>query len=142
MTFPETNGNQAPAAPGRPRVLLVDDHDAGRKAIARLLRAMGFDVVDAGDGASALQILGEEGPRFDYVLTDLRLPDLDGREIVHAARLLTPAPRIALMTGWDVDAGEKERLGIEWIFLKPLDVGDIVAKLQRPPTAPSGPAAG
>ncbi len=134
----ETEEPSEPATPSRPRILLVDDHEASRKAVARLLQALGFDVTDAGDGASALKLLEEE-PDFHFVLTDLRLPDLDGREIVQAARQLEPRPRIALMTGWDVDAGEQERLGIEWIFLKPLDVRYMVAKLQEPPPVADGP---
>ena len=116
----------------RPRILLVDDHDVGRRSLARLLDALGYDVTSVEDGRSALEAL-KTLPRPDYVLTDVRLPDLDGREIVQAARHLSPLPRIALITGWDVEPDEPERLGIDWVFLKPLDVMDIVAKLRRTP---------
>ena len=144
MNRPATTGpamslNDPPAAePGpatrRPRLLLVDDHDLGRKSLARLLEAMGFDVTDVVDGTTAFEMLGA-APKFDYVLTDVRLPDYDGREIVQVARQLVPKPRIALITGWDVEPDESRRLGIDWVFLKPLDVLDIVAKLQEaPPT--------
>ncbi len=127
-----TDLRNEPNGSPRPRILLVDDHEAGRKALSRLLGALGFEVAEAGDGDTALGMLAAPG-RFDFVLTDVRLPDIDGREIVQVARRLMPPPRIALMTGWDVDDDEKERLGIEWIFLKPLDIADIVAKLQAPP---------
>ena len=130
-TAPETRAPE-PAPADRPRILLVDDHDLGRRSMARLLEALGFDVTSVADGTSALSAL-DEGPRFDHLLTDVRLPDLDGREIVHAARQLDPPPRIALITGWDIDPDEKSRLGIDWIFLKPLDIQEIVAKLR--PTA-------
>ncbi len=128
MTLPaETTTDPVP--PPRYRLLLVDDHDVGRKSLARLLDALGFDVTSAADGASALEAL-EVGPRFDYLLTDVRLPDLDGREIVQVARQHDPRPLIALITGWDIDPSECDRLGIDHLFLKPVDIQDLVAKLQ------------
>ncbi len=95
--------------------MLVDDHDVGRRSLARLLDALGYDVTSAADGASALEAL-EVGPGFDYLLTDVRLPDLDGREIVQVARLHEPRPLIALITGWDIDPSECDRLGIDYLF--------------------------
>ena len=123
-----TTDNLTP--PARSRVLLVDDHDVGRRSLARLLDALGFDVTSAADGASALAAL-EVGPRFDYLLTDVRLPDLDGREIVEIARQRVPRPLIALITGWDIDPSECDRLGIDYLFLKPVDIQELVAKLQK-----------
>ncbi len=123
----------------RPRVLLVDDHDVGRKSLARLLDALGYDVTAACDGATALEALSA-GPTFDFLLTDVRLPDVDGREIVFAARQIRPTPRIALITGWDVEPDEQARLGIDWVFLKPLDIQDILAKLRQSATDGDGPA--
>ncbi len=138
--------NRDPSAEGcpdirRPRVLLVDDHEVGRRSLGRLLIAHGYDVTDACDGRSALEAL-RDPTGFDYVLTDVRLPDLDGREVVRAARLLTPIPRIALITGWDVDPDEPERLGIDWVFLKPLNVSEILARFHEspPPHLDQGPA--
>ena len=118
----------APAPPAPKRVLLVDDHDLGRKSLARLLVALGFDVTSVADGAHALAAL-EDGPEFQYLLTDVRLPDLDGREIVQVARRHDPRPLIALITGWDIEEEECVRLGIDWLFLKPVDVRDLIAKL-------------
>ena len=113
------------------RVLLVDDHDLGRRSLARLLEVMGYEVTAAADGASALEAL-RVGPGFDYLLTDVRLPDLDGREIVQIARQREPRPLIALITGWDIDPAECTRIGVDFLFLKPVDVQDLIAKLQTP----------
>ena len=125
---------ESDAVPRRPRILVVDDHEIGRRSLARLLTALGYDITAAKDGESALRAMDGERA-FDYVLTDLRLPDLDGREVVQAARRLRPIPRIALITGWDVEADESTRLGIDWVFLKPLDVPAIVASLRECPPA-------
>ena len=130
------NHAQPDPVPGptmRPRILLVDDHDVGRTTLARLLDALGYDVTTARDGAEAQEALAA-GPMFDVLLTDVRLPDLDGRELVHVARRVDPRPTIALITGWDVDPDECRRLGVDWLFLKPVDVRDLVAKLRQGPT--------
>ncbi|WP_435006730.1 response regulator [Tundrisphaera lichenicola] len=114
----------------RRRVLLVDDHEAGRKALSRLLTVAGFDVVDVNDATSAFAALRDD-VGFDFVVTDLRLPDFDGRDVVLAARNLVPPPRISLMTGWDIDPDESDRMGVEWVFLKPINVHEMVDKLRK-----------
>jgi CheY-like chemotaxis protein len=125
--------DQREAAPQRAlRVLVVDDHEVGRNSLSRLLGLLGYETTTAKNGLSAVEAL-ESGTPFDYVLTDLRLPDLDGREVVQAVHRLRPEARIALITGWDVEPDESIRLGIDWVFLKPLDVQDIVAKLRQSP---------
>lgn len=123
----DLTASQPTAAVGN-RILLVDDHDLARRALVRLLSAVGYDVTDVPDGAQALRAL-EAGPEFDYLLTDVRLPDLDGREIVQVARTHDPRPLIALITGWDIEPEECARLGIDWLFPKPIDVRDLMAKL-------------
>ena len=57
--------------------------------MARFLEAEGYAVTLAFDGTTALEAL-ESGPPPDFVLTDLRLPDLDGRELARSARQLVP----------------------------------------------------
>jgi CheY-like chemotaxis protein len=131
MTNPSPDLSAGPG-PRRPRVLVVDDHEIGRKSLARLLGVLGYEITEVKDGESAIAMM-EQDHGFDYVLTDLRLPDLDGREVVQAAHRLLECPRIALITGWDVQPEETDRLGIDWVFLKPLDITDIVAKLRQCP---------
>jgi CheY-like chemotaxis protein len=114
----------------RQRILVVDDHELGRRSLCRLLEATGYDVTAVKDGRTALESM-KTSIVPDYVLTDLRLPDIDGREIVQAARSLVPRPWIAFITGWDLDDDESRRIGLDWVFLKPLDISEIVAKLQE-----------
>jgi DNA-binding response OmpR family regulator len=118
----------------RLRVLLVEDNDAASRGLARLLEALGFEVTVRHDGTSALRTL-ETAPPPDFVLTDLRLPDLDGREIAQHARRLVPPPRVALITGWDIDGDrpEYESCGIDWIFPKPIDMASLIARLRETP---------
>ncbi len=133
-----TDAAGASAVPGPARILLVDDNEASQRGLARFLEAEGYAVTLAFDGASALKAL-EAGPPPDFVLTDLRLPDIDGRELARSARQLVPPPRVALITGWDLDSEREtpDSWGIEWYFLKPLDVRDLVEKLRQAPRSPT-----
>src|SRR4051812_6955920 len=97
-TMPESSPGPLPKP--RRRLLLVDDNAEGRRALARLLEIYGYDVTSAADGTSALLALGQM-PHPDVVLTDLLLPDLDGREIARRAHALVPKPLVVMITGWD-----------------------------------------
>ncbi|MBD3562270.1 response regulator, partial [Planktothrix sp. FACHB-1355] len=61
------------------KILHVDDNETNRYVVARTLRSAGFEVEEAGTGASALRSVGEEQP--DLVILDVRLPDIDGFEV-------------------------------------------------------------
>jgi DNA-binding response OmpR family regulator len=112
--------------------LLVEDNDAASKGLSKILRALGYEVAVVFDGASALDALRRPPPP-DFLLTDLRLPDLDGREVALAASRLEPSPHVALITGWDLDHDllESGSWGIDWVFTKPLDVQELVSKLRE-----------
>lgn len=116
----------------RGTILLVEDNDAAGRGLAKLLNAYGFDVHVVPDGSSALALL-VAGPPPDFLLTDLQLPDLDGRDVARQARALVPSLWVALITGWDLpsDSSEVSRWGIDWVFAKPLDVRALVAKLRE-----------
>lgn len=76
---------QGPGAPGSVRVLVVDDHDALRAGLARLLGAVaGWAVVDAADGPQALQRLAED--RFDVAVVDMSMPGMSGFELIERIR--------------------------------------------------------
>jgi CheY-like chemotaxis protein len=121
-------------------VLLVEDNEAARRGLAKLLEARGFDVTTVRDGASALRAL-ETCPPPDYLLTDLRLPDLDGREVALRARQLIPDLRTGLITGWDLEPDQdiQATWGIDWVLHKPVDLQVLIQKLNEPPPdAPGG----
>ena len=115
----------------RPRVLIVDDNDSGRRALSRILEHEGFDVVSAANGRQALEAL-RTSPAPQFVLTDLRLPDLDGLELAYHARRLEPPPWIALITGYapEGDAQDHQRWGLDFVFTKPLDLASLVARMR------------
>jgi CheY-like chemotaxis protein len=129
VSTPNTGSSPMPAPL---RILLVEDNDAASKGLSKILAALGYEVTVVLDGCSGLEAL-RRGPAPDILLTDLRLPDLDGREVARAARQLVPPPRIALITGWDLDPDLRNNAswGIDWVFPKPLDVNSLLAKLSE-----------
>jgi CheY-like chemotaxis protein len=79
-------------------ILVVDDEVDFRTTYRRLLARPGYRVVAAGTVQEALAILGTESPVL--VVSDLRLPDGDGLEVVRAARALPEPPPVVVVTGF------------------------------------------
>lgn len=77
-------------------VLLVDDDAELRLAVDRQLGALGCDVVVVASGEDAMRV-AEEQLRIDVLLTELRLPDIDGRELAWALGQKRPFVRVAFM---------------------------------------------
>ena len=78
------------------RVLVVDDDNSIRNVMSRMLAAMGYSVITARDGLDAVQVF--EGEPIDLVVTDLRMPVMDGYEAVRLIRRAKPGARIICMS--------------------------------------------
>jgi Response regulator containing CheY-like receiver, AAA-type ATPase, and DNA-binding domains len=78
-------------------VLLADDDNSGRTIFRRVLEYEGFQVIEASDGLSALEVLKTE--TVDLLLTDIVMPGLDGLELIERAHQLQPQLRAIIMTG-------------------------------------------
>src|SRR3954468_226810 len=79
----------------RPLILNVDDNEMGRYAVTRELRRSGYDVIDAGNGASALALAHSEKP--DMLVLDVRLPDIDGFEVCRRLKADPATSGIAIL---------------------------------------------
>jgi two-component system, cell cycle response regulator CpdR len=88
------------------RILVADDEEAIRSLVARALRQDGHDVMTTNDGAEALDVLVREKGAFELLLTDIRMPVMDGIALALAAARDHPAVTILLMTGY---ADQRER---------------------------------
>lgn len=90
-------------------VLLVDDDPELTLAVDRQLADLGYDAVVVTTGEDALRVLGED-LRVDVLLTEVRLPDIDGRELAWAVCRKRPFVRVAFMghspTGERLDVGD------------------------------------
>ena len=78
-------------APKRQRILVIEDHTPTRLAMSKLIRQAGAEVVTARDGEEGLNYLLTQ--RFDILLTDLRMPVMDGFEVLQHCAKLPPSHR-------------------------------------------------
>lgn len=123
-------GESSPAASqgGAKLVLLVEDDAVVRRTVHRLLSSAGFDVLEADSVASAREALSQHGAKLRALLTDLRLPDGSGAEIVElVASLQPPIPALA-MTGF-LDDADREKLGSVEVLAKPFAGRELVARI-------------
>src|SRR5436189_519018 len=88
------------------RILIAEDEESIRNLVARALRQDGHEVIAANDGAEALDVLARERGAFELLLTDIRMPVMDGIALALAAARDHPAVTILLMTGY---ADQRER---------------------------------
>jgi len=87
-------------------VLVVDDHDATRQTIARMLEAGGFTVRTASNGVEALERLAKERAEIDLVLSDVTMPGMNGIDLSYHIREQYPDVPVAIVSG---DVSELER---------------------------------
>jgi two-component system cell cycle response regulator CpdR len=109
------------------RILIAEDEVALRGYVVRALVAEGHDTVAAADGAEALDILEREKGDFDLLLTDIKMPVMDGIALALAATRDYPNLVILLMTGF---ADQRERASgleslIQGVLTKPFSLPDL-----------------
>jgi DNA-binding NtrC family response regulator len=114
-----------------PHLLLVDDESALRTVTAERLRERDFEVVEAETGEKALELLDQFA--FDILVTDLRLPGVDGRQVVNAAVGRYPAIVAIVITGYGnfrdaLDAGKQ---GVSDFVTKPFQFDELMHVLQK-----------
>jgi two-component system, cell cycle response regulator CpdR len=111
------------------RILLTDDEEAVRGFVRRALEMDGHEVTPAFDGADALDKLAAADGAYDLLLTDIRMPMMDGIALALAAARDYPALTILLMTGY---ADQRERAAglealIHDVVTKPFSLSQIRA---------------
>jgi DNA-binding response OmpR family regulator len=114
-------------------VLVVEDDAALRGVVARGLREAGLQVVTAGDGTSALNVVGAgPGTRFDAVVLDIGLPDSDGRDVCQALRARGIAVPVLFLTARDQlhDVLAAFAAGGDDHLAKPFHVSELVARVR------------
>ena len=113
------------------RILVAEDEETVRELVTRALTQDGYEVEAVADGAAALEKLAASEP-FELLLSDIRMPVMDGIALALSAARDFPRVTIVLMTGY---AGERDRaLGIDElvhdIVLKPFSLSDLKQRLR------------
>ncbi|MBI5597259.1 MAG: response regulator [Elusimicrobia bacterium] len=113
------------------RILVVDDEPDMRMALANVLNRIGHQVFEAGDGPGALEFLAKDGA--DLVLLDMRLPGMDGPQILRALRERDKATPVVMVTGYGSveSAVEVMRLGASHYLSKPFSNQELVETVER-----------
>lgn len=111
-------------------VMIVDDEEGLRLAIAQLLRRDGFRVVEASDGSSAIELLQSQGQDIDTILLDLTLPGLPSDKVVKEAARIRPDVRIFLTSAYSHEsAAGFTAPQIKGFVRKPYAIRDLVRML-------------
>ena len=115
----------------KPKILVVDDDPGVRYTLREILETADTEVVEAEDGLAALDWLGEE--RADLVITDLRMPRLDGMKLLARIGALPDPPKVIVLTahGSERHAVEAMKLGAYDYFAKPFDADVVLGGVER-----------
>ncbi len=114
------------------KVLVVDDQPEALQSTVDLFREMGYDVLQAGSGEDALQLLGRI-PDIEVLFTDVFMPRMDGVHLGREARRLIPGINVVLVSGFpasamDLHAGEP---GEFHFLMKPFLMSEVAIVLRR-----------
>lgn len=113
------------------KVLVVDDEPSIREVLTDFLMLEGYDVIALSDGQQAIARLERE--RFDAALIDLKMPGINGLEVLAKAKSLNPSPIVVMMTGYGTveSAIEAMKAGAYDYILKPFKVQEVIRLLQH-----------
>jgi len=113
------------------RILLADDDDAMRDFLARALARAGYGVESVDRGTAALAKI-EAGERFDLLLTDIVMPEMDGIELAQKASVVDPNLRVMFITGFSaVTLRAGQAMPNAKVLSKPFHLKDLVLEVDR-----------
>jgi len=110
-----------------PKILIAEDEALLRLVAVEALRDAGYDVLEAGDGTEGLAVLNT-AEHIDLLVTDIKMPGLNGYQLAEAGLRLRPQMKVVLMTGYsDEQVPEAIRCATIKIFHKPFNFDDLLA---------------
>ena len=118
---------------GAGRILFVEDEDAVRGVAARLLRARGYEVIEAADGEEALLLAEEHAGKIDLLISDVIMPGIDGPTLLKKARIYLGSAPVMFISGYAEaefsDLLEDEQ-GVTFLP-KPLDIKTLAERVKQ-----------
>lgn len=120
-------------SPGNETVLLVDDQQEFLDIGELMLKELGYEVILAKDGETALSHLTEKTEQPDIILLDMVMPKMDGQEVFEAIRKIHPEIKILLCSGYGLNKKAEEilALGCNGFIEKPFDICQISLKIRE-----------
>lgn len=111
------------------RVLLAEDDEHVRMATHRMLAAAGYAVTDSADGRAALEAYDRADPRIDVIVTDMSMPEMNGRDLARTLRARGDGVPIVMVSGFVDPLDDVEIAGLS-LLQKPLDGDTLIAAVE------------
>jgi len=113
------------------RILICDDEDALRTILSSELSGAGYEVATAADGEEGVTEI--KNRKFDLVLLDIKMPKMDGFEVLKFIKKEQPGVKVIMLTGFaDLkNAIESKKYGAEDFVSKPYDLVDLLTTIER-----------
>ena len=132
---PEPARPAAPVAASKGRgetILVVDDEDAIRRVLTRVLERSGYRVVSASDGAQACEYYADHMDEIALVLTDMMMPVMDGAATISAVLSMNPSARIVASSGLHVaeNTAKAHALGVHDFLPKPYETATVLRAIR------------
>jgi excisionase family DNA binding protein len=128
---PDQNGAVRNGLSERPRILVVDDEEPVRELLAKTLTVADYDVDTAPDGPAAIERM--RAADYNLLITDLKMPGMDGLSVIREARRLRQDLPVVIITGYSTEASAIEaiNLGVAGYLTKPFRLPRILAATAR-----------
>ena len=132
-TFHSMSTIEELAGPSRAAILVVEDEDVLRQAVAKTLRMNGFDIFEAGDGSLAIDLLRANGSKIDAILLDMTIPGASSREVLAEAAKIRPDIRVVLTSAYSQEMfSEATNIPqIRSFIRKPFQLGNLLKTLRN-----------
>ncbi|MFZ1081247.1 MAG: response regulator, partial [Candidatus Kryptoniota bacterium] len=127
-TAPDEVKEEAPTYGSK--ILFVDDEVGIREAAQFLLEQIGYEVITAKDGISAIEIYKKEWRKISLVVLDLNMPELSGREVLENFTIINPDVRVLIATGYITKDERTGLKGIVEVIEKPFDFDQLAEKVR------------
>jgi len=112
-------------------ILLAEDDDAMRQYLVRALERSGYSLTGVDRGTAALALV-EAGERYDLLLTDIVMPEMDGIELAQRVAVIAPEMRVMFITGFSaVTLRAGQTLPQAKVLSKPFHLRDLVLEVDR-----------
>ncbi|MCB1049385.1 MAG: sigma-54-dependent Fis family transcriptional regulator [Acidobacteria bacterium] len=124
---------EEPLEEGTGHVVIVEDEVESRKVMSLALRKKGYQVEAFGNGAEAIQYIRANGADLDLVITDLRMPGVDGLTVLRETKAVSDSISVLLVTGYASveNAVEAMKLGADDYLTKPIDLFEFRARVSK-----------
>jgi PAS domain S-box-containing protein len=140
VILPRTDGPSQTEAPeilaatrGDETILLIEDEKAVRDITRELLESLGYAVIEAQDGRTAISITNDHEAAFDLAILDINLPDMSGEQLYPILKEARPDLKVIIASGYSVDGPANQILsaGADAFIQKPFTLAALSQKLQE-----------